>query len=185
MIIDRDSALALLETYRPEEHMVQHALASEAVMRALARHFDEDVDMWGLAGLLHDVDYPLTKDNPREHGLQAAAILEGKLPGQAVCAILAHNSECTGTSPQSRFDFALRAGETITGLVHAAALMRPTGMEGMQVKSLKKKMKDKAFAAAVSRERIMECERMGLPLEDFLALAIDALAHMPAPAKQL
>lgn len=174
-MIDRDTALALIEEYRPEAHMVQHALASEAVMRALARRFGEDEELWGMAGLLHDVDYPLTKDTPEEHGVKAVAILEGKLPEEAVYAIRAHNSECTGVEPQSRLDFALRAGETITGLVHAASLMRPTGMEGMEVKSLKKKMKDKAFAAAVNRERIRECERMDLPLDEFLALSIEAL----------
>ena len=174
-MIDRDSALALVESYNPEPHMIQHALASEAVMRALARRFEEDEDLWGLAGLLHDVDYPMTKDRPEEHGVKAVPILEGKLPPEAVYAIQAHNSECTGVEPASRLDFALRAGETITGLVHAAALMRPTGMDGMEVKSLKKKMKDKAFAAAVSRDRIRECEKAGLPLDEFLALSIEAL----------
>lgn len=179
-MIDRDGALALIESYKPEPHMIQHALASEAVMRSLARRFEENEDLWGMAGLLHDVDYPMTKDTPERHGVLAVSILEGKLPPDAVYAIQAHNSECTGVEPKSRLDFALRAGETVTGLVHAAALMRPTGMEGMQVKSLKKKMKDKAFAAAVSRERIRECERAELPLDDFLALSIEALTQVYA-----
>lgn len=174
-MIDRDSALGLLAEFHPEPHMMEHALASEAVMRALARRFGEDEEMWGMAGLLHDVDYPLTKNSPEEHGVRAVPILADRLPEEAVYAIQAHNSECTGAEPKSRLDFALRAGETITGLVHAAALMRPTGMEGMEVKSLKKKMKDKAFAAAVSRERIRECERAALPLDEFLALSIEAL----------
>ncbi len=174
-MIDRDAALALIAQYGPEAHMRQHALASEAVLRALARRFGEDEELWGMAGLLHDVDYPLTKEIPEEHGARAVAILEGRLPEEAVYAIRAHNGEYTGAEPQSRLDFALRAGETVTGLVHAAALMRPTGMEGMAVKSLKKKMKDKAFAAAVSRDRIRECEKMELPLDEFLHLSIEAL----------
>lgn len=179
-MLERDAALALFAEHNSEQHMLQHSLASEAVMRALARHFGEDERIWGLAGLLHDVDYGKTKDSPEKHGLLAVSLLEGKLPAEAIAAIQAHNSECTGVEPKERLDFALRAGETITGLVAAAALMRPTGMVGMEVKSLKKKLKDKAFAANVSRERIKECERIGLPLDDFLALAIAAMT--PAAA---
>jgi len=177
-MMTRDDAMALLQTYQPEPHMLQHALASEAVMRALARHFGEDEHLWGLAGLLHDLDYPITKGNPEQHGLTSAGLLAGKLPEWAVTAIMAHNSEHTGALPGARLDFALRAAETVTGLITAAALMRPTGMEGMEVKSLKKKMKDKAFAAAVSRERILECERLGLPLDEFLAIAIAAMTPL-------
>ena len=177
-MMDREAAMALLQEFHPEPHMVQHALASEAVMQALARRFGEDETLWGLAGLLHDVDYPMTKDAPERHGLQAESILAGKFPEELVSAVMAHNGECTGKEPQTRLDFALRAGETITGLVTAVALMRPTGMEGMEVKSLKKKMKDKAFAAAVSRERIHECERIDLPLDEFLALAIAAMTPL-------
>ena len=174
-MLERDAALALFVEHNPDPQQLRHALASEAVMRALARHFGEDEQVWGLAGLLHDVDYAQTKDKPEEHGLRAVPILDGRLPAGAVCAIKAHNSECTGVNPKERLDFALRAGETITGLIAAAALMRPTGMEGMEVKSLKKKMKDKALAANVSRDRIKECERIGLPLDDFLGLAIKAM----------
>ena len=178
--MEREAALALLQEYDPEPHMLQHALASEAVMRALARHFGEDESLWGLAGLLHDIDYPMTKESPESHGLQAKEILTGRFPGELVDAVVAHNGECTGIPARTRLDFALRAGETITGLITAAALMRPTGMQGMEVKSLKKKMKDKAFAAAVSRERIRECEGIDLPLDAFLGLAIAAMTELNA-----
>ena len=86
----------------------------------------------GLTGLLHDVDYPATEATPEKHGLEGARLLEGKLPEEALTAIRAHNGEMTGCAPQTRFDFALRCGETITGLISAAALMRPTGYEGMR-----------------------------------------------------
>ena len=174
-MLERDAALALFVEHNPDPQQMKHALASEAVLRALARHFGENEEIWGLAGLLHDVDYARTKDKPEDHGRLAVPILEGKLPADAVAAIQAHNSECTGLAPASRLDFALRAGETITGLITAAALMRPTGMEGREVKSVKKKLKDKAFAANVSRDRIRECERIDLPLDDFLGLAIKAM----------
>ncbi len=175
-MLTRDAALDLIKRQNPEHHLVQHALASEAVMRALARHFSEDEALWGLIGLVHDVDFPHTKETPEQHGIMAEALLAGAVPEEAVTAIKAHNSECTGVEPQSRLDFALRAAETVTGMVTAAALVRPTGMEGMEARSLKKKMKDKAFAAAVNRERIRECEKIGLSLDEFLTLAIGAMS---------
>ena len=171
----REAALDLISQQNPEPHMIQHALASEAVMRALARHFGEDETLWGQIGLVHDVDFPHTKHTPEQHGLMAETLLAGLMPEAAIAAIKAHNSECTGIMPQTRLDYALRAGETVTGMVTAAALVRPTGMDGMEAKSLKKKMKDKAFAAAVNRERIRECEQMGLSLDEFLSLAIEAM----------
>lgn len=177
-MLTREEAIMLVKEQNPERHLVQHALASEAIMRALAENFGEDVEFWGIIGLVHDVDFPHTKDIPEKHGLMAEDILAGKMPGDAVAAIKAHNSECTGVEPQSRLDHALRAAETVTGMVSAAALVRPTGYEGMEAKSVKKKMKDKAFAANVNRERIRECEKMGMPLDDFLALSIRAMAAM-------
>ena len=149
-MLDREQALALLNELGPEKHLIQHALASEAVMRALARHLGEDEEVWGLTGLLHDLDYPLTHEDPAKHGLVGA----------------------------ERIGDALRCGETVTGLVVTAALVRPTGMEGMQASSLKKKMKDKAFAASVNRDCIRQCSELGLELGDFLTLAIGAMAEI-------
>ena len=151
-MLDREQALALLNELGPEKHLIQHALASEAVMRALARHLGEDEEVWGLTGLLHDLDYPLTHEDPAKHGLVGAERIA--------------------------FDYALRCGETVTGLVVTAALVRPTGMEGMQASSLKKKMKDKAFAASVNRDCIRQCSELGLELGDFLTLAIGAMAEI-------
>jgi uncharacterized protein len=95
-------------------------------------------------------------------------------------AIRAHNGERNGTPPLTVLDFGLRCGETVTGLVTANALVRPEGFAGMKPKSLKKKMKEKSFAATVSRENILECERIGLTLDEFFSLAIDALAPLAA-----
>jgi len=179
-MIQREAALNLLREPEPEAHLVQHALASEAVMRALARHFGEDEEVWGITGLLHDWDYPLTASRPERHGLESAERLAGELPEEALQAIRAHNAECNGSAVNSRFDVALRCGETVTGLISAAALVRPTGMEGMQVSSLKKKMKDKAFAASVNRTVIRQCTDMGLELDQFLGLAIEAMTPIAA-----
>jgi hypothetical protein len=167
----------LLQEHVPDEHLIRHSLASEAVLRGLAAHLDRDEELWGLTGLLHDIDYAQTKDDPARHGLKGAQILENLLPAEALQAIRAHNGEMNGTIPESSLDFALRCGETVTGLITANALVRPTGMEGMKPKSLKKKMKDKAFAAGVNRENIKECEKIGLELGEFLALAVASMAE--------
>lgn len=179
-MLDRSEALALVTGSAPE-HLLVHALETEAVMRALALRLGENPDIWGLTGLLHDLDYPQTKDTPEKHGLLTADALAGKLPDEAVEAIKRHN-EVNGNQPRTHFDFALRCAETVTGLIHTAALVRPTRMQGMEAKSLKKKMKDKAFAASVCRETITECEKLGLELGDFLTLAIAAVTGIQAEA---
>ena len=177
-MIERDLALKMLEDNGVTPSLMQHALASEAVMRALAEHFGEDREVWGLTGLLHDLDFPDTMNAPERHGLAGSALLAGKLPESALQAIRAHNGEMNGCQPETRFDFALRCGESVTGLISAAALLRPGGYEGMEPKSLKKKMKDKAFAHNVSRENIRQCENAGLELDDFLRLAIKAMSQL-------
>jgi putative nucleotidyltransferase with HDIG domain len=173
-MLERTEALAMIKDSAPD-HLLIHALETEAVMRALATRLGHDPETWGLAGLLHDLDYPQTKETPERHGLLTAEMLTGKLPDDAVQAIARHN-EINGNQPESQFDYALRCGETVTGLIHTAALVRPTRMQGMEAKSLKKKMKDKAFAASVCRETIRECDKIGMELGDFLSLAIGAIA---------
>ncbi|MCK9239039.1 HD domain-containing protein [Desulfocurvus sp.] len=177
-MLNRDEALELVKAQGPEPHLINHAIQTEAIMRALALRLGHDPELWGVTGLLHDLDYPATRDNPARHGLEGAAMLAGRMPDDALQAIAAHNEEYTGVAAANPFDFALRAAETATGLISAAALVRPTRMEGMAPKGLKKKMKDKAFAAAVNRERIRECERLGMTLDDFFLLAIPAVAQV-------
>lgn len=179
-MISRAEAFALLQAQGPDQHMVHHALESEAVMRGLAQHLGRDPELWGLTGLLHDLDYPQTKDTPERHGLESIPLLEGKLPDEALHAIRAHNGERTGTAPETELDFALRCAETVTGLVVANALVRPTKMAGMKPKSLKKKMKEKAFAANVNRETIRECDKIGLELGIFFQIAIDEIGAIAA-----
>ncbi len=178
--ITRQEALEMVQAHTTEEFLIQHALASEVILQALAEHLNEDINIWSLTGLLHDVDYAQTAQTPEKHGLVGCELLEGKLPPEALQAIRAHNGEMNGTKPENSLDFALRCGESVTGLVVTAALVRPTGITGMQAKSLKKKMKDKAFAASVSRENIKECEKIGLDLDAFLTLSINAMGQKAA-----
>ncbi|GAU08193.1 HD domain-containing protein [Desulfoplanes formicivorans] len=176
-MLTRDHALELLQAHVPQKSLINHCLESEAVLKALAREKGQDEAVWGMAGLLHDLDYSMVADTPEQHGMVGADMLEGQLPDEALHAIRAHN-DMTGVEPETDLDFALRCGETVTGLIHTAALVRPTRMQGMKAKSLKKKMKDKAFAASVNRDVIRECDKIGLELGAFLTLAIGAVAEI-------
>ena len=180
-MICRNAALELIAAQHPNDGLRAHGLQTEAVMRALAVRLGQDPELWALTGLLHDLDYPHTASSPERHGLMLRELLPpDALPEEALAAIAAHNSEHTAVLPGSPFDFALRAGESVTGIISANALVRPDRMAGMTPKSVKKKMKDKAFAANVRRENIGECEKAGLPLDAFLALAIEAMASVAA-----
>ncbi|PKN09694.1 MAG: HD family phosphohydrolase [Deltaproteobacteria bacterium HGW-Deltaproteobacteria-8] len=175
-MLTRDQAFTLLTKHVPDPQLISHSLESEAVLAALARRLGKDETLWGLTGLLHDLDYATTKDHPERHGLDSAGLLAGLLPEEALTAIRAHNFEHTGAAPATDLDFALRCGETVTGLIHTNALVRPARMDGMDAKSLKKKMKDKAFAASVCRETIGECQKLGLEQAEFFTIAIAAVA---------
>lgn len=172
-MINRTEALELLHSKNSETNLINHALESEAVLRGLAEKLNQDADLWGITGLLHDLDYAVTKNDYARHGLDTVEMLADKLPDEALASIRRHAYEMNGAEkPETQLDFALRCGETVTGLVHAGALVRPTKIDGMKPKSLKKKMKDKAFAASVNRDCIRECDKIGLELGEFLQIAI-------------
>ncbi|MBI9078409.1 MAG: HD domain-containing protein [Pseudodesulfovibrio sp.] len=178
-MITRKEALELLHLKNSEKNLINHALESEAVMRGLARKLGQNEELWSVTGLLHDLDYATTKENYPRHGLDTVEMLKDKLPEEALAAIRRHAFEMNGSEkPETQFDYALRCGETVTGLVHAGALVRPTKIAGMKPKSLKKKMKDKAFAASVNRDCIRECDQIGLELGDFLQIAITAVTEI-------
>lgn len=157
--------------------MVAHSLASEAVLRALAKRFGEDEEVWGIAGLLHDIDVEITEADPKRHALVGADMLKNEdLPEEAVDAIRMHNEMATGLERSTKFQHALAAGETITGLIFATALVYPDKkISSIKTKSVVKRMKEKAFAASVNRETIMECEKIGIPIGEFAELSIEAL----------
>jgi putative nucleotidyltransferase with HDIG domain len=176
--MNRPEALVLLKTCVKNENMVKHCLASEAVMRALAARLDADADLWGLAGLLHDIDVELTAGDLSRHTLEAARILKEKgLPESLIEAVKLHNEAAHGGKKRSEaFHRALAAGETVTGLITATALVYPDRkLASVKVSSVVKRMKDKRFAASVDRAIIMECEALGLSLEDFVELSLAAM----------
>ncbi len=175
--MDREKAYKLLKDHVSSEKMIIHSLCSEAVLRALALETGKDVEKYGLAGLLHDIDVELTSDNPENHGLISAEILQKyDLDPEIIDAISMHNEEATGKKRNSFFQHALAAGETITGLIYATVLVYPEKkIENLKYKSIKKRMKEKAFAASVNRETILECEKIGISLDDFIRISVDAM----------
>ncbi len=180
-ILSRNDALALLKKNLQNENLIKHCLASEAVLRALAHDRGEDEELWALTGLLHDLDYELTVDNPESHGLRSAEMLKDLLPDKALYAIKAHNYEYTGVKRISDFDHLLSAGESITGLIVAVALVYPDRkIEKVKVKSITKRMKMAAFARSVSRENIRECESAGYELSEFTQISLDAMKEIAA-----
>ncbi len=180
--MDRSTALELLKKYLRDEKMVKHCIAVEAIMRALARRFGEDEELWGLAGLLHDIDYDLVNRDPKQHGLKAMEILKGLLPDFVVEAIAAHN-ENNGfrpTDPRAeKLVIALRAADHASGLIVATALVMPNKkIEEIKLSTLKRKFKSKDFARGIDRERIRGIEKLGLSLDEFLQLALDAMKNV-------
>ncbi len=171
-------AQQLIEKYLQEQNNRFHSRESEVVTRAIAKHLGKDEELWGIAGLLHDLDWEQTSDDFSKHGLRTLEILaeEGYEvdPGMAH-AISSHNEMNTGIKRESNFDYALAAGESITGLIYAYALMRPEKLNGMKASSLNKKFKDKSFAAPVSREFIADIEKAGIEKSTFFDLAIAAM----------
>ena len=174
----RTEALALLYEHVQNPVNRNHAREAEVVMRALAKRLNQDEELWGQTGLLHDIDWEETEELHAEHALRGAKILEQKnYPKVLTAAIRRHNSDLNGSEgPQTNLDYALRCGETVTGLVYAAALVRPDKkLAAVELSSLRKKFKEKSFAAKVNRQTIQECEQLGLNLDEFLALALQAM----------
>ncbi|MBL7904312.1 MAG: HDIG domain-containing protein [Bacteroidales bacterium] len=180
MLIPREEALLLLRKYVKNDRMIVHSLASEAVLRALARKLGYDPERWGLAGLLHDLDVEITAGDPLNHGPESFRILTGLgIDPEIADAIRMHNEMATGLPRTTVFQHALAAGETITGLIMATALVYPDRrIASVKPSSVVKRMKEKAFAASVKRENILECELIGVPLSDFSALAVDAMKEI-------
>jgi putative nucleotidyltransferase with HDIG domain len=180
--MNRNEAFTLLKEYVKNEKMIAHSLASEAVMRAMAKKLGEDEEKWGMAGLLHDLDVEFTAHDMKLHAMETTRILREKgIEEDILEAIMLHNEDAShGRKRTEKFHHALAAGETITGLITATALVYPDkNIQSVKPKSITKRMKEKAFAASVRRENILECELIGIPLPEFASLALDAMKDLP------
>jgi len=175
-VISRDEAFALVGERIPQANLVNHCVATEIIMEALARHLacsEADVERWALVGLLHDVDYAETADDPARHGLVSAELLRGLVDDEMMHAILGHADKAERTT---LMDHALWCADPTTGFIVAAALVRPEkDLENVALKSLKKRWKESAFAKGASREQMAGCELLGMERDEFLALALDAM----------
>lgn len=178
--IDRQEALALLQEQVHNENLVKHCLATEAIMRSVARRLGEDPDKWGLTGLLHDLDFETSKDTPPLHTTKTVELLSSRgFPDDVLHAVREHNAEALGIRRESSLGIALACSETITGLLVAAALVCPDKkLASVKPKSVRKRMKETAFARNVNRSIILESERIGIPLDDFIELSLAAMQEI-------
>lgn len=177
--MNREEAREFVRQKAEKETTVRHLVSVEGVMRRLARHFGEDEDTWGLVGLFHDLDQDETHDDPNRHAFLAADWLrQAGVDERIVTGVLAHAHEEYRTD---RLTQAVVHADAVAGLLVAAALVRPERAVGMKVSSVKKKLKEKAFAPGVNREEILEVEeRLGLPLDEFISLGIEGLQEVAA-----
>lgn len=174
--LSRDDAWALTAEWIESESLRRHVLSVEAAMRAYARKYDEDEELWGLTGLLHDLDYERYPDLETGHPRHAIKELEARgYPPELVRAVASH-ADFLGVSRDSTMEKALYAVDELTGFIAAVAYVRPEGIHGMSPKSVKKKLKQPSFAAAVNREELREAaEALGVDFDDHLAFVIAAL----------
>lgn len=184
--INKQQANQLVNQYITNPITKYHLLESEAIMRALAERLGENQDEWGIIGLLHDIDWNLTKDNPKEHLVKAPVILkQAGASDELINAIVSHGygqPACGAPQDkerQTKLEHALAASETVTGLIVASALVQPDKkLASVTEQSLLKKSKNKSFAANCNREIIMECEKIGLTLDEFLLISLKALQNI-------
>ena len=175
--MERSEALTLVRTKVQNENLVRHMLATEAIMAALADRLEGDRDVWSMAGLLHDLDVEETAETMEIHGLRTVEWLQamGFADEEVLQAIRAHNC-ANGTVGVSLLDRVIVAADPLSGLITAAALIRPEKkLELVTLKSLKKRFKEPAFAKGANREGIATCEDFGVPLEEFLGIGLTAM----------
>lgn len=177
----REEALSLVKEEVKNKNLLKHMLAVEAVMRRLAVELGEDEELWALAGLLHDLDYDKTVDNPEQHGLLGAQILEERgLPEALIQAVKAHNP-ALGVERRTPMDKALYAADPVTGLLVAAALVHPQKkLAAIDLEFVMKRFKEKSFARGADRGQIETCRELNLSLEQFLALSLEAMQSIAA-----
>ena len=174
--MERKTALEAIQSNVKNGNLIKHMLAVEAVMKALAKKMDGDENEWAMAGLLHDIDVELTEGDLKVHG-KPGAEMAGKLGAsdEITQAILCHN-DAHGVLPETPMERALFCADPVTGLITTAALVRPDKkLSGVTVDSLKKRFKEKRFAAGVNRDQLAACSEIGLQLDEFLAIALAAM----------
>lgn len=172
--MERNQAFDLIRREIKNQNLIKHSLAVEACMKEFARKFGEDMDKWGLAGLLHDLDYEYTVNDPQNHTLKTVEMLkEFDVDDEILHAIMAHNNK---VEFKSKLDMALYTVDPTTGFIIACALMHPDkNLAVVNLKRMKKRFKEKSFAKGADRDQMRECEKMGLELDEFLETCLAAM----------
>ena len=172
--------MELLKQHVKSENLVKHCLAAEAVMSAVAERLGQDREKWALAGLLHDLDVEMTNGDMKAHGLEAEKILkQNGVDEEIIDAIKMHNEQAHGQKRSKPFHHALAASETITGLLIATTLVYPEKkLAVVKPSSAVKRMKEKLFAKSVNRDHIRECEKIGIPLQEFSEISLKAMQRI-------
>ncbi len=172
----REEVLDSVKANVENKNLVRHMLATEAVMRTVAGRLGEDGEEWGLTGLLHDIDVELTEGDMSSHSKLGADLAREMGASEAIVhAILCHN-EAHGIPLETKLDRALFCIDPLTGLISAAALVRPDKkLAGVEAKSVRKRFKEKSFAAGANREQIASCHEIGLELDEFIELGLEAM----------
>jgi len=173
-MLSREEARALVSENMTKKNLVKHVLGVEAIMCSLARRLGTDESLWGITGLLHDLDYERTMDAPDRHGRLTIEILEGRdLPREVFDAILGHAGH---KDRNSLLEKAIYCVDPVTGLIVASTLMHPSrSLAGLDAEFVEKRFKEKRFAAGANREAIATCSELGLELHEFLQISIDAM----------
>jgi putative nucleotidyltransferase with HDIG domain len=172
---NREEILDSIHGNVQDKNMIRHMLATEAIMRALAKKLGEDEEEWGITGLIHDIDMELVEGDMSSHSRLGADIARELGASEAmVHAVLCHN-EAHGVLQETKLDKALFCADSLSGLITAAALVRPDKISGLTTKSVMKRFREKSFAAGVNREHVAQCQQIGLELEEFIGLGIEAM----------
>jgi len=173
-LMSREEALALVKENVKNKNLRKHMFAAEAVMRALAKRLEEDEELWALTGLLHDVDWDETAEDFERHGIVSAEKLaERGCPDEMVHAVKAHAEKAP---VESRLDRALYCADPLTGFLVSCALIRPEKkLSIVDVQFVRNRMDDKSFSRSVNRDQIRQCEDLGIGLDEFVGIALDAM----------
>lgn len=175
-MISHDEAMKLLDHYLHDEKLRFHSFAVESIMNQLAIQLNKNEKVWDMVGLLHDLDYEYTQNDPELHTQITAEILSDLIPDEGIHAIKAHNYIHTEYLPISTLDKALIAADAVSGLIIASALVMPhKKLSEVKESTVYKKFSDSSFAKGCNRDRILVCEDIGIPVKEFLTLSLHAL----------
>jgi len=176
-MMSREQALEILKQNISNKNLIKHSLAVEAIMRALAKHFQQDEEKWGLAGLLHDIDYEKVQENLAEHSLLGAKMLKELGLDEDICQAVKVHNEAHGITPETLMEKALFVSDPVSGLIVAATLVLPSKkIKDLRTENVLNRFKEKQFARGANREIIKKCEEyLNLSLEEFIEICLKAM----------